>query len=78
MLEGETRAVDRDVGQSIADSLLGLEPEIAVEIVKGRQLLPQLIDLDASGGRVALTADYRPDRIRIFAADGEVVRAAHG
>lgn len=78
MREGEYLALDRDKGQSLADSLVGKSRSEAEAAATGWRLNAVVFDLDATGGRVAVTADHRPGRMRLFVSKGRVVRATYG
>ena len=78
MREGEYLALDRDKGQSLADSLVGKSRHEAEAAATRWRLHAVVSDLDATDGRVAVTADYRPGRMRRFVSEGRVVRATYG
>lgn len=78
MLDGEYLALEPEKGQFLADSLVGRTQQEAEHATEGWRLLAVVIDLDASGGRVASTADHRPGRVRVFVSGGRVVKATYG
>lgn len=78
MREGEYLALDPDKGQTLADSLVGKSRSEAEAAATGWRLNSVVLDLDATGGPVAVTADFRPGRLRLFVSDGRVVKATYG
>lgn len=76
--DGEYLPLERDKGQALADTLVGKSRAEAEQAVSGWRLLVEVADLDATGGRVAMTADYRPGRVRVMVSGGRVVRATYG
>lgn len=78
MLDGEYLALNRDKGQALADRVVGEPTAEAVATVAAWPMHPVVLDLDASGGRIALTADFRPGRVRLFVSAGRVLRATYG
>lgn len=78
MLDGEYLALDPEKGQALVDRLVG-EPRAEAEATVAKwPMQAEVLDLDASGGRVAVTADYRRGRVRLFVSAGRVVRATYG
>jgi hypothetical protein len=59
--------------RKLGDQLVGLPGEVAVERAERAGFAPELI----GPGVEAITADLRPDRIRLFLDDEDVVREAH-
>lgn len=78
MRDGEYQALERDKGQALADSLVGRSRAEAEQAATGWRLRLEVADLDASGGKVAMTADYRPGRVRVIVSGGSVIRATYG
>ncbi len=78
MLDGEYLALDRDEGQALVEGVVGRPRAEAVATVTAWPMRAVVLDLDASGGRVAVTADYRPGRVRLFVSADRVVRATYG
>lgn len=78
MRDGEYLRLEDDKGQALADQLVGKSRAEAEAAVRGWRLMAVVIDLDMSGGRVVLTRDHVPGRIRIFLHDGRVTQATYG
>ncbi len=78
MREGQYLALDRGKGQTRADSLVGTSRSEAEAAATGWRLHAVVLDIDATDGRVAVTTDFRPGRLRLFVSDGQVVKATYG
>ena len=64
--------------QELAPGFVGLPLEAASRRAEELGLVLRLVDLDACGGRFALTADLREDRVTVLVQGGVVTTSEPG